>query len=117
MDFALIQLIHAIFVLFRWQPELTYPIDNRAAGKYILAVAYFTADDIADSSVELEVMAGNATDPEDALQNGKAFMFNCKMSTLCRQVVTDEQGRLMEFDLGDRGGETNTPTSNTVFLQ
>ncbi len=29
---------------------------------------------------------------------GKAYIFDCKYSTLCRQVVTDDEGRVQEFD-------------------
>lgn len=28
---------------------------------------------------------------------GKAYVFNCPYSTLCRQVVTDDEGRVAEF--------------------
>lgn len=30
--------------------------------------------------------------------NGKAYIFDCRYSTLCRQIVTDEEGRVQEFD-------------------
>ena len=94
----------------RWQPELIYPVDTRGiGGKYVLAVSYFTADDLeedseAEESMEMTVKAGNASDYE-LVQEGKAHLFKCKMTTLCRQVVTDEQGRLMVFDLGPDGGK------------
>ena len=29
---------------------------------------------------------------------GKAYIFDCQYSTLCRQVVTDDEGRAQEFD-------------------
>ena len=31
-------------------------------------------------------------------QNGMAYIFDCRYSTLCRQVITDEEGRVKEFD-------------------
>ena len=30
--------------------------------------------------------------------NGKAYIFDCRYSTLCRQIVTDDEGRIQEFD-------------------
>ena len=100
-----------------------YPIDTRGiGGKYVLAVSYFTADDLEDSeaeeSMEMTVKAGNASDYE-LVQEGKAHLFKCKMTTLCRQVVTDEQGRLMMFDLGSDGGKIRAPpdTVLTFFLK
>ena len=34
----------------------------------------------------------------DTETNGKAYIFDCRYSTLCRQIVTDEDGRVQEFD-------------------
>ena len=41
--------------------------------------------------------------------NGEALIYDCPYSTLCRQVVTDSEGRILEFDLG--GGRTNVIAS------
>ena len=35
---------------------------------------------------------------------GKAYIFDCRYSTLCRQVVTDEDGRVQEFDFESDSG-------------
>ena len=41
--------------------------------------------------------------------NGEALIYDCPYSTLCRQVVTDSEGRILKFDLG--GGRTNVIAS------
>ena len=85
----------------KWQPQLEYPLDVRDPGKHVLAVGFFTPEQLqSNGSVELLVKAG----PEGGeAAEGRAYIFNCKYSTLCRQVVTDDQGRIMEFDLdGER---------------
>ena len=33
----------------------------------------------------------------DPAKGGKAYIFKCPYSTLCRQVVTDDEGRVAEF--------------------
>ena len=37
-------------------------------------------------------------------QRGVAYIYNCPYSTLCRQVVTDEEGRVKEFDFDGANG-------------
>ena len=47
--------------------------------------------------LKFQIFAGSPT-------NGKAYIFDCRYSTLCRQIVTDEEGRVQEFDFN-----TDTP--------
>ena len=34
-------------------------------------------------------------------QKGEAYIYNCPYSSLCRQVVIDDEGRVMNFDFKD----------------
>lgn len=79
----------------KWQPELEYPIDLKEPGKHVLAVAFFTPNPgvSANASTELAISAND----NDGNQ-GKAYIFDCRFSTLCRQVVTDAEGRVQSFD-------------------
>ena len=44
-------------------------------------------------------------------QQGRAYVFNCPFSTLCRQVVTDPQGRVAHFDFKSDSGEVHIKVS------
>ena len=37
--------------------------------------------------------------PFPVLGEGEAFIYDCPYNSLCRQVVTDAEGRILEFDL------------------
>ena len=39
-------------------------------------------------------------------QKGEAYIYNCPYSSLCRQVVIDDEGRTMEFDFKDMDNPT-----------
>ena len=39
-------------------------------------------------------------------QNGEAFVYNCPYSSLCRQVVIDEEGRVKNFKFKDMANPT-----------
>ena len=47
---------------------------------------------------ELSISAKDSNANEMDATNGKAYIFDCRYSTLCRQIVTDDQGRIQEFD-------------------
>jgi laminin alpha 3/5 len=84
--------------LAKWQPELVYPVDLQAPGKHVIAVVFFTPDGISlNGTTELAVSAQDSNG-NGAEKSGKAYIFDCKLSTLCRQVVADEEGRVQEFD-------------------
>ena len=39
-------------------------------------------------------------------QKGEAYIYNCPYSSLCRQVVIDEEGRVKNFKLKDMANPT-----------
>ena len=39
-------------------------------------------------------------------QNGEAYIYNCPYSSLCRQVVIDEEGRVKSFNFKDMANPT-----------
>ena len=47
---------------------------------------------------ELSISAKDSNANEMDATNGKAYIFDCHYSTLCRQIVTDAEGRIQEFD-------------------
>ena len=49
-------------------------------------------------TTELSITAKDADADDSEASNGKAYVFDCRYSTLCRQIVTDDQGRVQEFD-------------------
>ena len=74
-------------------------MDLDDAGKHVLAVAFFTPEGIDPNSTSvINVQADNG-------DQGQAYIFDCKYSTLCRQVVTDSEGRIKEFDFPNQAGE------------
>ena len=103
----------------KWQPELVYPVVLDQPGKHVLAVAFFTPKGINETgATELAVAAQDSDGSGGKIiflffskpffnfiffveeQSGKAYIFDCRYSTLCRQVVTDDEGRVQEFDFG-----------------
>jgi laminin alpha 3/5 len=75
----------------KWQPELKWNIPTKNGGKHVLAVVYFTPEPTNGTSISVAASQGEGA--------GEAYIFDCPYTTLCRQVVTDPQGRLVEFDL------------------
>ncbi len=62
----------------------------------MLAIAFFTPPDsviLRNETKYIDVAVG-----EDGAAAGSAYIFGCPYSSLCRQVVTDEQGRVAHFD-------------------
>ena len=51
-----------------------------------------------DTGSELSISAKDSNANEMDATNGKAYIFDCRYSTLCRQIVTDDEGRIQEFD-------------------
>ena len=71
----------------KWQPETVYPIDLENPGKHVLAVAFFTPKGTnPNATTEISVLAKDAEDDDSDATPGKAFIFDCRYSTLCRQV-------------------------------
>ena len=80
----------------------------RDPGKHVLAVAFFTppgAEIPRNETKYVDVTAstdgGGRGDGEQQAGSGQAYVFSCPYSSLCRQVVTDQQGRVAEFDFMD----------------
>jgi hypothetical protein len=48
-------------------------------------------------------------------QEGRAYIFNCPYSSLCRQVVTDPQGRVAHFDFKGNSADTVLKVSLSLY--
>jgi len=83
-----------------WQPEVNWNIDTDS-GKHVATVVYFTSKPTEGTNLFVTVK----DDSGNVVGDGEAYIYDCPYSTLCRQVVTDSEGRILEFDL-------NSPTSN-----
>lgn len=90
--------------LARWQPELEYEINLHEPGKHVIAIAFFTPEGVTGAQ-SIDVTAKDVTDPDEDASHGQAYIFNCTYSTLCRQVVTDAEGRVAEFDFGTNSAQ------------
>ena len=49
-------------------------------------------------ATELKIAAKDADSDDSTKANGKAYVFDCRYSTLCRQIVTDDEGRVKNFN-------------------
>ena len=47
---------------------------------------------------------------------GKAYIIDCKYSTLCRQVVIDDEGRVAEFNFETISGKVKCASQLPVTL-
>ena len=74
----------------KWQPELKWNIPT-GTGKHVLALVYFTPEPTNGTTISVGASQGEGF--------GEVYIFNCPYTTMCRQVVTDPEGRIVEFDL------------------
>ena len=79
-------------------PPYRVPLTNNAPGrKHVLAVVFFTPETV-NTTRALDVSARADGQSDQPAQPGKAYVFNCPYSSLCRQVVTDNDGRVAEYE-------------------
>lgn len=94
--------------------ELTLP----KPGRYVLVLLYHTPEGGALSSATIETLTTNGQ------EKGRAILYACGHSVLCRQVVTDLRGKVSVFHFdanqvtldvkGAVGGEENLVTIDSV---
>ena len=51
-----------------------------------------------DTASEIAIKAKDSNADDSDATDGKAYIFDCRYSTLCRQIITDDEGRIQEFD-------------------
>lgn len=79
-------------VISEAQPELKLelPVDN--LGPYVVLVNYMTSSSIQTKAViEIEV--------DEKMNSGKAILYACHHTTLCRQAAVDATGKVAIFDI------------------
>lgn len=79
-------------VISEAQPELKLelPVDN--LGPYVILVNYMTSSSIQTKAViEIEV--------DEKMNSGKAILYACHHTTLCRQAAVDATGKVAIFDI------------------
>lgn len=69
------------------QPVLSFNITVNKPGQYVVVINYVTPkDDKRTHKVDAVVQSGRHT------TNGKAMLYLCPYSTLCRQIITTPEG-------------------------
>lgn len=63
-------------------------------GHYVLVLAYITSGQGRRTYIEVDVQTG-----KERRQQGVAILYDCTLKTSCRQVVTDSDGKIADFNL------------------
>ena len=85
--------IDSVVQLANFQPEIKWNKVPNKGGPHVVVVAYFTPEPT--NGTTIGVSAGKGTP-------GEAYIYDCPYSSVCRQVVTDPEGRVSVFDLPRR---------------
>ena len=102
--------------LARWQPELEFDVDLQEPGKHVLAIAFFTPDEV-NGTKTIGVSAKDSFIVDSDAGAGQAYVINCTYSTLCRQVVIDDEGRVAEFDFESNSGKVKLKFMPCLFTK
>ena len=76
--------------IVNYQPEIKWTKVENNGGPHAIVIAYFTPTP--NNGTSLGVSAGEGSP-------GEAYIYECPYRQLCRQVVTDADGRISEFKL------------------
>jgi len=77
------------------QRELHMDLDLPTTGRYVFLIAYVTTGQGQRSYVNVHVQPSQQGDE----QKGHAVLYDCTLTISCRQVVTDNSGQIVYFDL------------------
>lgn len=81
-----VNVINKVPLLNDVQPDITYNITVSKPGDYVVVVNYLTPiTDKRTHNVSAEVLA------DQTLTKGQVILYSCPYTTVCRQVITDEQ--------------------------
>ena len=75
------------------QRELHMDVDLPASGRYVFLVVYVSTTEGRRSYINVHVSS-----QQDSEQKGRAVLYDCTLTTSCRQVVTDNLGQIVYFD-------------------
>lgn len=79
-------------VISEAQPELKLELPVDKLGPYVVLVNYMTSSSIQTKAViEIEV--------DEKMNSGKAILYACHHTTLCRQAAVDATGKVAIFDI------------------
>lgn len=73
------------------QPVVQYDLRLSRPGRYVLLINYYTPEPTTTTNVIFE------TSTRKGREKGRAILYDCSYSTVCRQVVTDQRGRVGIF--------------------
>lgn len=81
------------------QSEITMDVAVAKPGHYVLVLAYVTSGQGRRTYIEVDVQ----TAAKDRRQQGVAVLYDCTMRVSCRQVVTDNDGKIADFNFESDG--------------
>lgn len=73
------------------QPDVQYDLRLARPGRHILLINYYTPDGATTTNVIAEISTHNGR------EKGRAILYDCTYSAICRQVFTDLSGRVGIF--------------------
>lgn len=92
------------------QPLLQYDLRLARPGRYVLLFNYYTPESSPTSTVVVE------TSTMKGREKGRAVLYDCTYSTLCRQVVTDLSGKVGVFHFDSSFVSLNIEVSFAFIL-
>lgn len=91
------------------QPLLQYDLRLVRPGRYVLLFNYYTPESSPTSTVLVE------TSTMKGREKGRAVVYDCMYSNLCRQVVTDLSGKVGVFHFDSNYVSLNIEVSLVLF--
>ena len=77
------------------QPLLQYDLRLARPGRYVLLLNYYTPQGSSTTNVFVEASTNRGRD------KGRAMLYDCMYSSICRQVVTNPAGKVAVFHFDD----------------
>lgn len=89
-----------------FQPEISFNMTVTKSGPYVILINYVTPlDDLRTHKLDVEVHGKSRSG------NGSVIMYSCPYNPTCRQVVIDEDGGVLVFDVEENSVVVNLKVS------